>query len=685
MTPENIIQNILTEPEQINGCLDALNKSKTANASSLEQFHISRYIALENINFENIENTTSTFSEICNEIKNSVLTASIINDNEEDTVTALKVSGIIDTILRKMSANERKIYLYRYFFMYPIDNVAALCNCSSNNVEKALSSANSSLKNELKKANIDCSLKTMLTSIADIDNTYLEEAINNTSRKKAFIASDNFNKEDKKEKKLNQKVNGKTNNKTENTAENKSEKTSLFSYKKMLNICFAIIAIILVIVNIKFITSKPDDKSSKKSSSNNTNENNEANEPSEFDNIFTQLNGKEYIDTNTLLNYVEYSVYNEITVDYPSDYFTGTYSSVPLVSDLPLEDCIGEEIAFLSSSKMNYYKLLGHDDAKYIVREYLDTYTLLVLTDFTLNNDIYESNGEITVNASDIFQNFLGINVSHEIKSITSQEYSFNNFEDMWVKRFIDNESDISAIYNILMESTCSYGRNANVDFINMVSLEYIMNTSVHLCIELQDGTIIDSIYYRPDHHYFFDCNTMMVFMVDSDEYEEGSTHKNGEYLDTMLGFSHHKSEPSNPNDWVILAQATPYSNATLELWVHQNSLSKNFNGLYIGQDFVIEKLVDTVWTELEYNDDYSETDGFPFYVAIPADLASAYMEISIPSKYKYPDAGIYRVKYKIYDSNSKDISNPTYKEYIAEFVLSEENVDPFNSVYEVN
>ena len=52
MTPENIIQNILTEPERTSGCLDALDKSKNKNTTLLEQFHISRYIALENIDFE---------------------------------------------------------------------------------------------------------------------------------------------------------------------------------------------------------------------------------------------------------------------------------------------------------------------------------------------------------------------------------------------------------------------------------------------------------------------------------------------------------------------------------------------------------------------------------------------------------------------------------------------------------
>ena len=310
-----IIYNILNNDTLRKSCLDKVNSYEASQSNSpnkTELIRFSRHISLEaffqNINNSNIEPDNDSHNAANNSIQNmdcilDELSTIACNDTEQDddTVLLLQLSNTLDIFLNQLSASDKKIYLYRYFFAYPIENIASICKTQAHNIQKTLTTCNHKLKDLIKKNNLDCNSKALLLSFTDIDDSCL-----------LAVTSDD--------------------SKTVGSNDEKPKKSKrLFSWPVFLNILFSITIVVLAVLNIaQFTQNKPSD---------NTKE--------------TETATNDTIDT---------TVFNpELAYTYITDRFSGTFVPIKLADEIPLSDYIGEEIPELAEDYKAYYRLMGSD------------------------------------------------------------------------------------------------------------------------------------------------------------------------------------------------------------------------------------------------------------------------------------------------------------------------------------
>ena len=638
MEYNKIIENILGDSELIAQCKNTLANIEAKGESATELIHVARYLSLDKINYKTRANASDNFKEILSELDSLTNTGNSddtnANDNaNDDTVVSLQLSSILDSVLQKLSNNDKKIYIYRYFYVHPTDTISSLCGRSASSVTKALSTANSIFKDELHNANIQCSVKTLLKSFADIDMNYLNTTI--------------------------------TGNSTDNTDIHKSSipssKKNPTSWKKLLYLSFAALFAISIIANLYLITDgfAPRTKP--------VNGNDDASEETiaPYTEIITYKNGKETIDIDALLNYKVSENYSSGAVSYESKNFVGIYSSLSLDDTIPLDDCVGEEIPEMQHASNQYYKLKGLNSVQYIIQKSYDTYRLYYLTNIFQRADLTET--PIDTSYFEILYDFYGLESDEDIECITvSNAYLFTGFDDNYVKKLIDDPNDISQILYIL--NNCKYNDasnnpESNVPQINNsnFSTDYLLNTSVKLAIKKKDGTIIEGIYYRPDYHYFYNISNYSFSIT------EDSSESLGKYLDNMLDLTQHDREPIDPANWNLDIQIDSMHLSELHLTFMQKGTP--INGLYIGQDFTIEKYDDGKWVELPTHSVYDKNTTSKFYTSIACHNGHSGYSCSISKKYSgTPDIGKYRFTFTVYDSFSKDLNNPVSRIYTVEY-----------------
>ena len=406
MEYREIIQNILTKQETITQCHYTLEKLEANNAPTSELLHVSRFLALEKVDLINYANATETVKEIVNELN----TIAILSDNE-DTTISLQVSGIIDSVLQKLSKQELKIYIYRYFFFSSIDGIGKLCNCSTNHVTKTLAYINATLKAEIIKANVTCCTKTLLKSFADIDEENLSIALSNIN--KEYESSDD--------------------NTGKKTASKKTSKSRNIPWNKLTNFAFVIILIISILANIYL--AKNGFNSANSSSDNN--EQTQIKQNNEYEGLITNIKGTETVNINKLLSYTTNEDISDSEFFYESEHFIGFYYALPLKSSVPLADCTGAELEEYRQDNKKYYTLKGLNGLQYVIKKSYDTYYLLVLSHISPNNNLEEPLTNVAY--LEIWRDFYGSAYSDQIEKITVQHGSTNlNFNDTNVKKLID-------------------------------------------------------------------------------------------------------------------------------------------------------------------------------------------------------------------------------------------------------
>ena len=633
-----IIQNILGDSELIAQCKKTISQIEASGAPATELFQASRFLSLERVDFETGEGASDTLKEVLIEL-NSLMEShntSIGKNTQDDsgnTITSLQLSSILDSILQKVSKNEQRIYLYRYFFIYSTADVASLCHCHTSNITKTLTSINTMLKYELKKANLNCNTSTLLKSFADIDTRYLTTIINNV------IDTDN------------------------EESSNKTTKPGYsISWKKVLNLSFAVLFVVLVIANLYLIT---DGFKPRPFDNNDIINEEQANNYLPYKDLFIYRNGKETVNINAILDCVISENYSSGAVSYESKNFVGIYSSLSLKDTIPLADCVGEEIPEMQHASNQYYKLKGLNSVQYIIQKSYDTYRLYYLTNIFQRADLTEA--PIDTSYFEILYDFYGLESDEDIECITvSNAYLFNGFDDNYVKKLIDDPNDISQILYIL--NNCKYNDasnnpESNVPQINNsnFSTAYLLNTSVKLAIKKKDGTIIEGLYYRPDYHYFYDISNYSFSIT------EDSSESLGKYLDNMLDLTQHDREPIDPANWNLDIQIDSMQLTELHLTFMQKGTP--INGLYIGQDFTVEKYDDGKWVELPTHSVYDKNTTSKFYTSIACHNGHSGYSCSINKKYSgTPDIGKYRFTFTVYDSFSKDLNNPVSRNYTVEY-----------------
>ena len=385
-----IIQNILGDSELIAQCKKTISQIEASGAPATELFQASRFLSLERVDFETGEGASDTLKEVLIEL-NSLMEShntSIGKNTQDDsgnTITSLQLSSILDSILQKVSKNEQRIYLYRYFFIYSTADVASLCHCHTSNITKTLTSINTMLKYELKKANLNCNTGTLLKSFADIDTRYLTTIINNV------IDTDN------------------------EESSNKTTKPGYsISWKKVLNLSFAVLFVVLVIANLYLIT---DGFKPRPFDNNDIINEEQANNYLPYKDLFIYRNGKETVNINAILDCVISENYSNGAVSYESKNFVGIYSSLSLDDTIPLDDCVGEEIPEMQHASNQYYKLKGLNSVQYVIGKSYDTYRLYSLTYILQRADLTETS--IDTSYYEILHDFNGIESYIYIECIT--------------------------------------------------------------------------------------------------------------------------------------------------------------------------------------------------------------------------------------------------------------------------
>ena len=369
----DIINNILNSDVHRAACIDKAKsyeatQGDTSNKTELIRF--SRHISLEtyfqnNVSTQDSNNITDNTSNNSNDSNtqinssnmNSIISelSSVTNNNllNDDSVLVLQLSSIIDNLLKDLSPSEQKIYLYRYFFMYSIEDIANLCKTQTSNVQKTLTSNNNRLKALIQSNNLICDNKSLLLSMSDIDDSYLLKLTDKTSANKNSL--------------------------NKNNEQDSSSKKRRFTFSRTigLNILFASTIVILAILNIaQFVGNKNSNSPKEQTSTEDS-----YITPSGFDkrDAYITINGVETINMEEILKYRAETQNVDLSFSYTTDIFSGRYHSLTLVDDIPLKDYIGEEITELKTDYKSFYRLKGSDSNQYIIKSFDDKYTLYYL------------------------------------------------------------------------------------------------------------------------------------------------------------------------------------------------------------------------------------------------------------------------------------------------------------------
>ena len=653
----DIINNILNSNIHRSACMGkaaAYEATLGEHANKTELIRFSRHISLEtyfqnNVSTQDSNNITDNTSNNSNDSNtqinssnmNSIISelSSVTNNNllNDDSVLVLQLSSIIDNLLKDLSPSEQKIYLYRYFFMYSIEDIANLCKTQTSNVQKALTSNNNRLKALIQSNNLICDNKSLLLSMSDIDDSYLLKLTDKTSANKNSL--------------------------NKNNEQDSSSKKRRFTFSRTigLNILFASTIVILAILNIAQFVGNKNSNSPKEQTSTEDN----FITPSGFDkrDAYITINGVETINMEEILKYRAETQNVDLSFSYTTDIFSGRYHSLTLVDDIPLKDYIGEEITELKTDYKSFYRLKGSDSNQYIIKSFDDKYTLYYLEIIYFTDTDTENNPDFSVPYQNIFKNFYGLTRSTEIKeiSVTAANYD-SEYADYNTKKVINEEFDINNLFDDIRTMVYNGKNVEDLCNENNISLDLIWSRSVQLTITLYDGTAITSLHYYPDKNVFIDTNNYLVYEAQSGRQE---------YISEMLRFNNYFNVLSSPESWNIhfsCHQDTEMPE-TLILSADCDPSSK-ITGLYIGSEYTIEKLENDKWVTPPTGISSVTYPFTAFDKKIATDISNRYY-LHIANKYDTLEPGTYRLNLTVYDSNSLDPGNPQYRDYSVKFTIN--------------
>lgn len=148
-----ISDNILNNHEDATECvndtyLGVWNTIPPKKPSVLQAFvcRIARNISLKKYRYNTSKKRDGRFDVSMNELDGIFST-----DSTEDAITAKELGGLINTFLADLDADNRKIFVQRYWFCASVKEIAAHFEISENHVSVKLSRIRNQLKEYLKK------------------------------------------------------------------------------------------------------------------------------------------------------------------------------------------------------------------------------------------------------------------------------------------------------------------------------------------------------------------------------------------------------------------------------------------------------------------------------------------------------------------------------------------------------
>ncbi|MEE0863115.1 MAG: immunoglobulin-like domain-containing protein [Lachnospiraceae bacterium] len=643
----DIIHNILADNELKSQCIQQIKSyEETQNFNinnTLELLRFSRDISMEaffnNNDSEQLE-TNENMKKILSELS---FFSDDNNENTDNTVVLLQLSSLLDNFFKQLSTNELKLYIYRYFFAYPIETVATICNTQVTTVEKAISSCNNNLKNILISEKIECNSRQLLLSFIDIHDNYL-----------SII-------KDKELEKITTKI-----------KDPSSKKKSGPTLKVWLNIAFAILIVGLASVNIYLITKtnkstpKVDEKAANASAFN-------------IESAYKYVDNKKMANVETLINYQDYDNSYFSSLNIFIDKYIGYYYSLELISDINLEDFLGETITNVDhyyfddsiyfdsvnpsyeqeipSNNVVFYKLLGMDSIEYIIIESDNTYKLFYLMSYGLD-DVSKDKIDC-MEAQKYFYGFTSVNHINNITVAAGDPDT--GFADGYTRKIIDDEDNVQKIYKILSSSYCIEETVNDLIFSDNFRLSYLLENSMQVSIEGKDGSTSYSLYYYPSGHFFYEISNDLIYMVESEN--------DIKYLAEIFKINRH-TEPSDPETWNLTLSCYEATESYVSLSIAPDA-NRNYYNLYMGADYTIEKLENDTWTNCPTKLGYQlYSDTYPFSTKISNSSTTMYTDFFTEEKYGRLQKGTYRITITVYDSNSTDLTNPSHRDFTTEFTI---------------
>ena len=627
-----IISNILTDENPNNKCTEKVKEyeaSLTDNSSKSELIRFTRHMALD-IYFK-CEVTSSNIDGILDEL-------SCISSNEysseSDAILIMQLSSTLDQFLNELSISEKKIYLYRYFFAYSIEDIAILCNTQAHSIQKTLSQCNNKLSNLLIKNNLVADCKSLLLSFTDIDDNHLLSFINLETCNSA-------------------------NDKSEALADKKAK----FSPTLCLNVIFGIVLASLIGLNIYQYIDKP---STATSVEDDTNPDDINIDDINIEDFFIYAGTQKLVNIKKLLEYTTYATDEYPVIDLTIDNYTANYDAYILPESIPLDEFIGDEIPELSKEYIKYYKLLGSDSYQYIIYKYKDDCALFISGYIYATEDASNNSYDTPITYKEVLHNFHSISNASDIEEIRVMAGDSNTgYADCNTYKAIDYEEDIKYIYNTLIHSTYSNGNTIHKLFDNgTVDYDYLMDKSVNLLILNKNTVPVYSLYYYPEGNFFFDFTNYII-------YEVNSTQTNtSDHFQELVRFNVHENEPIDPELWLYSLRCTEADPMYLTLNIQCAPQANNI-GKYIGSDYTIQKLENNKWADLPILDEYASTPKFLYHQKLDASSSATNLDIYLVEKYGYLQPGTYRLTLTVYDISSGDINNPVSKSYHMDFQIN--------------
>lgn len=151
-----IAKNILYSAEDSEECVNdtwfsAWNAIPPARPSRLSVFlgKITRNIAIDRYRNRNLKKHGSGQAEAClDELAECVGT-------EESTADSIALRDALNSFLHNLSPNKRRVFMLRYWYMYPIKDISRICSMSEGSVKMSLTRTRSALRDYLEREGIE--------------------------------------------------------------------------------------------------------------------------------------------------------------------------------------------------------------------------------------------------------------------------------------------------------------------------------------------------------------------------------------------------------------------------------------------------------------------------------------------------------------------------------------------------
>ena len=601
-----IVNNILSDSELINSCIDEAKKhvstTKTSSNPELLEARIARLLAFNQFIYAFAKNKEHIYNKnilaIMEDLQNIVIAG---GEYEDENTISLKLTSFLEEFISSLQPHEQIIYMQRYFLGNCVNSISKACNTTADDVNAIIHKCNNELISRLNEKDYHVKKETLFQAFTDIGDKLITACLEGNVTT----------------------IQAHKNNKIPNE---KSPSSPLFS----IGVCVCAI----IVVAILLLVFKGDNTTPGNAGTSHVTDN--GNNNISYDHIF---NDENLVKINELLTYGIREPH--ITTDIITKDVNGlnvSYMGYFLSDRKMLKDCIGEELESFRNDTSSYYRLLGHNDIYYIIEKRREEYYLYKLYNAVPNTE--STSGTETDNTSLTYNDYLkqicDINDINDISTITSIHMSdFENGtpSENAVITDITEKKNIDFIYSIIQNLKFTTNNIWNTEYITMEIPVELQIRSIAFKITTSNGETFLDLYYDPLEKRFFTNKVFLTPISDETHYNMIEIFKwpyDGLY-----------TEKWDPVVDVLKPHVQNYSETINVIYVHKKDFIK---GLCISDWFKIERLYGDEWMDVEakHHAPDKETSN-PFSYVVPVN-SGGIARFDLANTYGTLDDGKYRI-----------------------------------------